>query len=124
MLDRYLGLLIMFFYANGFRVGLRFQFNSISLNFANSRWVYYNPKKIPKNRIMKVMLRKPLDLIATKFDHKITWSSGGRTTLANARGLCINCHDLVTHESRLKEVDQKRKQGKKSGIPFALPKFI
>ena len=50
-----------------------------------------------------------LDPRATEFDHKKPWASGGRTIKTNGRALCANCHRKITHETRLKRVDKKRK---------------
>jgi 5-methylcytosine-specific restriction endonuclease McrA len=61
---------------------------------------------------------KKLDLRATQFDHKKPWASGGRTTIANGRALCSECHDIVTHNERLRKTDKKRKR--KQTNPFSL----
>jgi hypothetical protein len=37
------------------------------------------------------------------------FTSGGRTIAVNGRALCGLCHKIITHESKLKEVDKKRK---------------
>jgi 5-methylcytosine-specific restriction endonuclease McrA len=52
---------------------------------------------------------KKLDPRATQFDHKKPWASGGRTIKENGRALCSECHDIVTHNERLRKTDKKRK---------------
>jgi nitrate/TMAO reductase-like tetraheme cytochrome c subunit len=52
---------------------------------------------------------KKLDPRATEFDHEKSWASGGRTIRKNGRALCANCHKITMHETRLKEIDKKRK---------------
>ena len=56
---------------------------------------------------------KKLDPRATEFDHKKPWAAGGRTVTVNGRALCANCHKIVTHKTRLKQVDKKRKATKR-----------
>jgi 5-methylcytosine-specific restriction endonuclease McrA len=46
---------------------------------------------------------KKLDPRAIQFDHKKPWASGGRTIKANGRALCSECHDIISHEERLKK---------------------
>lgn len=58
-----------------------------------------------------------LDPRATEFDHKKPWASGGRTIKENGRALCANCHKIATHETRLKQIDKKRKP--KNTKPFS-----
>jgi len=48
-----------------------------------------------------------LDPSAIQFDHKKPWSSGGRTITVNGRALCSKCHDIISHEERLKKTDKK-----------------
>jgi len=50
-----------------------------------------------------------LDPRTTRFHHGKPWASGGRTIVANGRALCANCHEIVTHEQRLKQVVKRRK---------------
>jgi 5-methylcytosine-specific restriction endonuclease McrA len=52
---------------------------------------------------------KKLDPRATQFDHKKPWASGGRTIKENGRALCSECHDIVSHEERLRQTGKKRK---------------
>ncbi len=52
---------------------------------------------------------KELDPREIDFDHKKPWASGGRTITVNGRVLCGSCHKIVTHETKLKEIDRKRK---------------
>jgi 5-methylcytosine-specific restriction endonuclease McrA len=52
---------------------------------------------------------KKLDPRATQFDHRKPWASGGRTITENGRALCSDCHDIVSHNQRLKRVNKKRK---------------
>lgn len=54
-----------------------------------------------------------LDPRSTEFDHEKPWASGGRTVVVNGRALCANCHKVVSHETRLKKVDNKPKSTKK-----------
>ena len=60
---------------------------------------------------------KKLDPRAIQFDHEKPWASGGRTKTENGRALCSECHDIVSHEHRLKQVDQKRTTKKE---PYSL----
>ncbi len=49
---------------------------------------------------------KKLDLRATEFDHKKPWASGGRTITINGRALCADCHRIISHKHRLKQIDR------------------
>ena len=51
---------------------------------------------------------KKLDPREVEFDHKKPWAAGGRTIVVNGRALCGSCHKIVTHNTKLKEVDKKR----------------
>jgi 5-methylcytosine-specific restriction endonuclease McrA len=53
---------------------------------------------------------KKLDPRAIHFHHVKPWSSGGRTIVANERALCASCHEILSHEERLKKTDKKRKK--------------
>ncbi len=67
-----------------------------------------------------------LDPRAIQFDHKQSWASGGRTITVNGRALCGKCHDIVTHENRLKNVDKGKKSSSKInelGIPKWMSKY-
>ena len=55
------------------------------------------------------MCHDKLDPRATQFDHKKPWAAKGRTVTQNGRALCSKCHDIVTHQERLKKVDKRRK---------------
>lgn len=69
---------------------------------------------------------KKLDPRATQFDHKKPWASGGRTITINGRALCSSCHDIVTHQDRLKKVDKGKKEQKNNNFglgDFRLPEF-
>jgi predicted restriction endonuclease len=57
---------------------------------------------------------KKLDPRAIHFHHAKPWSSGGRTIVANGRALCASCHEILSHEERLKKTDKKRKKTDKS----------
>lgn len=50
-----------------------------------------------------------LDPRVIHYHHKKPWASGGRTIVVNGRALCPKCHEIITHEDRLKRVDKKRK---------------
>jgi 5-methylcytosine-specific restriction endonuclease McrA len=50
--------------------------------------------------------RKKLDLRATEFDHKKPWASGGRTIVVNGRALCADCHKIISHKHRLRQVER------------------
>lgn len=67
-----------------------------------------------KNKCVKC--HEELDARATRFHHKVSWASGGRTTTKNEVALCSKCHDIVTHGQRLKQVDKKRKRVQKSPL--------
>lgn len=56
-----------------------------------------------------IRCHKKVDPREIEFDHKKPWASGGRTITMNGRALCCSCHKIVTHETKLKEVDKKRK---------------
>ena len=60
---------------------------------------------------------KRLDPREIEFDHKKPWASEGKTVTVNGRALCGSCHKIVTHETKLKEVDKKRKP-KQDNNPF------
>jgi len=64
---------------------------------------------------------KKLDPRAVQFDHAKPWASGGRTIKRNGRALCGECHDIITHNQRLKKTDKRRK--KKRSSVFDLPKI-
>lgn len=49
---------------------------------------------------------KKLDPRTTDFDHKKPWASGGRTISVNGRALHVDCHRIITHNTRLKKVDK------------------
>ncbi|MBT0159379.1 HNH endonuclease [Candidatus Bathyarchaeota archaeon A05DMB-2] len=53
---------------------------------------------------------KKLDPRATHFHHAKPWASGGRTIVINGRALCADCHEIISHKERLRQVDKKRKQ--------------
>ena len=59
-----------------------------------------------------------LDPRAIHFHHAKPWSSGGRTIVANGRALCPKCHEILSHEERLKKTDKKRKP--KNETPFSI----
>ena len=50
--------------------------------------------------------RKKLDLRATEFDHKKPWATGGRTIVVNGRALCADCHKIISHKHRLRQVER------------------
>jgi nitrate/TMAO reductase-like tetraheme cytochrome c subunit len=52
---------------------------------------------------------KKLDPRATHFHHAKPWASGGRTIVVNGRALCADCHEIISHKERLRQVDKKRK---------------
>jgi hypothetical protein len=51
---------------------------------------------------------KKLDPRAVHFHHEKPWGSGGRTITTNGRALDAECHEIVSHNQRLKKVDKKR----------------
>jgi 5-methylcytosine-specific restriction endonuclease McrA len=51
---------------------------------------------------------KNLDPRTIEFDHKKPWASGGRTIKENGRALCPECHRIITHNERLRNIDKKR----------------
>ena len=64
---------------------------------------------------------KKLDPREIEYDHKKPWAAGGKTTtVKNGRALCGSCHKIITHTTRLKEVDKKRASKNKSNM-FGLP---
>jgi len=67
---------------------------------------------------------KLLDPRATHFDHIKEVYKGGKSTVDNLQALCANCHNIKTHEDKLKKVESKRKKSsKEENNPFGLPKF-
>jgi 5-methylcytosine-specific restriction endonuclease McrA len=50
-----------------------------------------------------------LDPRAIHYHHRKPWASGGRTIRENGRALCPKCHEITSHEDRLKRIDKKRK---------------
>jgi hypothetical protein len=63
---------------------------------------------------------KKLDPRATHFHHAKPWSSGGRTKVINGRALCASCHEILSHQERLKKVEKKRKSISKKPKLFTL----
>ncbi len=53
--------------------------------------------------------KKSLDPRTTDFDHKKPWADKGRTCVENGRALHKDCHGIITHQTRLKKVDKRRK---------------
>lgn len=61
-----------------------------------------------------------LDPRDIEFDHKKPWAANGRTITQNGRALHGSCHNIVTHQTRLKKVDRKRKPKPRTSNPFEL----
>jgi hypothetical protein len=79
-------------------------------------------KKILHQQNMKcAKCHKKLDIRAIHFHHQKAWASGGRTIIKNGRAVCPKCHEIVSHEERLRKTDKKRKR--KQSSPFDLPKI-
>lgn len=53
--------------------------------------------------------KKPLDMRATHFDHIKEVYKGGKSRISNLQVLCANCHNVKTHEEKLKKVEKRRK---------------
>lgn len=68
---------------------------------------------------------KKLDPRSIEFDHMKPWASGGRTITQNGRALCGECHNIITHETKLKTSDKKkRREPNPLGLPtIKMPKF-
>lgn len=62
-----------------------------------------------KNRCARC--RRLLDMRATHFDHVKEVYKGGKSRIDNLQALCANCHNVKTHEEKLKKVENRRKQG-------------
>ena len=67
--------------------------------------------------------KSKLDPRDIEFDHKKPWASGGKTVAFNGRALCGSCHNKVTHETRLKNVDKPKKTESKENNPFGFNEF-
>lgn len=64
-----------------------------------------------------------LDPRSTEYDHKKPWASGGKTTVKNGRAVCRNCHGKISHNTKLKKVNKKRKTQKQSAFGDNIFKF-
>ncbi|MEK6885615.1 MAG: HNH endonuclease signature motif containing protein [Nanoarchaeota archaeon] len=51
---------------------------------------------------------KPLDMRAKHLDHKKEVYKGGKSKISNLQYLCANCHNIKTHEDKLKKVEKRR----------------
>jgi len=52
---------------------------------------------------------RQLDPRDIEYDHIKPWADKGRTITENGRALCGSCHNKVSHRSRLKKTNKKRK---------------
>jgi 5-methylcytosine-specific restriction endonuclease McrA len=59
-----------------------------------------------------------LDPRTIHFHHIKPWASGGRTITQNGAALCPKCHEILSHQERLKQTDKKRKSRRES--PFSI----
>jgi len=50
-----------------------------------------------------------LDMRATHFDHIKEVYKGGKSRINNLQALCAICHNIKTHEEKLKKVEKRRK---------------
>ncbi len=56
--------------------------------------------------------KKLLDMRAVHFDHIKEVYRGGKSIIDNLQALCANCHNIKTHEERLKKVERRRQPKK------------
>jgi len=71
-----------------------------------------------KNRCAKCP--KPLDMRATHFDHIKEVYRGGKSRIENLQALCADCHNIKTHDERLKKVEKRRKKSNIKTNPFGI----
>lgn len=64
---------------------------------------------------------KVLDMRAKHLDHKKEVYKGGKSKISNLQYLCANCHNIKTHEDKLKQVEKRRSSRPKQNNPFGLP---
>ena len=64
---------------------------------------------LSKQRNKCAVCKKSLDMRATDFDHIKEVYKGGKSRVGNLQALCANCHNVKTHEEKLKKVETRRK---------------
>ena len=72
-----------------------------------------------KNRC--TMCKKLLDMRATHFDHIKEVYKGGKSKIDNLQALCANCHNVKTHEEKLKKVENRRETNSSKNNYFINP---
>src|SRR3989338_6539043 len=72
-----------------------------------------------KNRCARC--KKPLDMRATHFDHIKEVYKGGKSKIDNLQALCANCHNVKTHEEKLKKVENRRETNSSKNNYFINP---
>lgn len=58
---------------------------------------------------------KRLDMRDVHFHHKKPWADKGRTITQNGRAVDGSCHNIITHQDRLKKIEGKKKTTKRKG---------
>jgi 5-methylcytosine-specific restriction endonuclease McrA len=68
---------------------------------------------------------KTLDPRDIEYDHKTPWADKGRTKVKNGRAVCGSCHNIKTHNDRLKKTEGKKTTKKALSDPFEvkIPEF-
>jgi hypothetical protein len=51
---------------------------------------------------------KILDPRDIEYDHKTPWADKGRTKVKNGRAVCGSCHNIKTHNDKLKKTEGKK----------------
>lgn len=67
---------------------------------------------------------KKLDPRDIEYDHKKAWAANGRTVTQNGRAVHGSCHNIITHNQRLKKSDKKETKTKKQNTDiFGFPEY-
>jgi len=64
---------------------------------------------------------KPLDMRAKHLDHKKEVYKGGKSKINNLQYLCANCHNIKTHEDKLRKVEKRRNSKPSQNNVYGLP---
>lgn len=91
------------------------------LSKKNKREPVYKSQKnevLARQRNKCATCRKLLDMRYTHIDHVKEVYKGGTSSISNLQALCANCHNIKTHEDKLKKIEQKRKATKSSNDAY------
>src|SRR3989338_599854 len=107
--------------SNPFRGGLDFGLDPKY----NSKPKRESIAKSQKNEVLArqknkcAMCKKNLHMRATHFDHVKEVYKNGKSTISNLQSLCANCHNIKTHDDKLKKTEKKKAEArKKEDSPF------